>query len=151
LSRVVYVGTADPPYLEHVSIGAHLIEADEPGAAGGNDLGPGPYELLLAALGTCTSITVRMYAERKQWPLDAVHIALTHAKVHADDCGACDTEIRTIDCIEMEILLTGNLSEDQQRRLLEIASRCPVHRTLTSAVQIRTMLPADRVLHIHSK
>jgi uncharacterized OsmC-like protein len=151
LSRVVYVDTADPPYLEHVSIGAHRIEADEPGDAGGDDLGPGPYELLLAALGTCTSITVRMYAERKQWPLEAVHIALSHAKVHADDCAACDTEIRTIDCIEMEILLTGDLTEDQQRRLLEIASRCPVHRTLTSAVQIRTILPADRALHIHSK
>jgi putative redox protein len=92
-----------------------------------------------------------MYAERKQWPLEAVHIALSHAKVHADDCAACDTEIRTIDRIEMEILLTGGLSADQQRRLLEIASRCPVHRTLMSAVQIRTILPAESALHIHSK
>jgi putative redox protein len=148
---VVYVDTADPPYLERVSIGSHRIEVDEPGDAGGNDLGPSPYELLLAALGSCTCITMRMYADRKQWPLEAVHIALTHAKVHADDCAACDTEIRTIDCIEMEILLESNLSEDQQRRLLEIASRCPVHRTLTSEIQIRAILPGDRTLYIHSK
>lgn len=150
MSRVVYVDTAEPPYLANVSIGAHFIKADEPGDAGGNDGGPGPYELLLAALGTCSATTVRMYAERKQWPLEAVHIALTHAKVHADDCAACDTESRAIDRIEMEIVLAGALSEDQQRRLLEIASRCPVHRTLTSEVEIRTLLPGDRVLLIHS-
>jgi putative redox protein len=138
LSRVVYVDSAGTPYLEDISVGEHRLQADEPNEAGGTDAGPGPYEFMLAALGTCTCISVRMYAERKQWPLEAVQIALRHANVHADDCAACDTELRTIDQIEMEISLTGNLSEGQQRRLLEIARRCPVHRTLISTVQIQT-------------
>ena len=95
-------------------------------------------EFLLAALGTCTCITVRMYAQSKRWPLETVHISLTHAKVHADDCAASATKVRMLDKIEMAISLIGNLSEDQQRRLLEIAARCPVHRTLTSTIQIHT-------------
>jgi len=136
LARVVCVDTEAVPYLEDISIGDHRLTGDEPGEAGGADAGPGPYEFLLAALGTCTCITVRMFAERRHWPLEAVHISLMHAKVHADDCVACETEIRMIDRIEMEISLTGDLSEDQRRRLLEIAAQCPVHRTLTSTIHI---------------
>jgi putative redox protein len=138
MSRVVTVDTAQPPYLENISVGVHRLQGDEPNDAGGTDAGPNPYEFLLAALGTCTCISVRMYAERRRWPLEAVHITLTHAKVHADDCAACDGEIRMIDNVELEISLTGDLSEDQRERLLEIAGRCPVHRTLTSTVQIHT-------------
>jgi putative redox protein len=135
---VVTVDTAHTPYLEQVSVGPHRLQGDEPSEAGGTDAGPNPYEFLLAALGICTCISVRMYAQRKQWPLEAVRIALTHAKVHADDCAASESEIRMLDHVEMEISLTGDLSEAQRARLLEIASRCPVHRTLTSAVQIHT-------------
>ena len=138
MSRVVIVDTAHAPYLEHVSVGGHRFQGDEPNDAGGADAGPNPYEFLLTALGVCTCITVRMYAQRQHWPLEAVHIALTHAKVHADDCAACESGTRMIDSAEMEISLAGDLSEEQRGRLLEIASRCPVHRTLTSAVQIHT-------------
>lgn len=138
MTRKVYVDTTRLPYVEEVLVGGHKLVADEPLEAGGTDAGPGPYDLLLAALGTCTCITVRMYAERKHWPLEAVHIALTHAKVHSDDCVACETEVRLIDQIEMEIGLTGALSGDQRQRLLEIAGKCPVHRTLTSQVKINT-------------
>ncbi len=138
MSRRVYVNTTRPPYVEEVSVGSHRLLADEPSEAGGTDAGPGPYEFLLAALGTCTCITVRMYAERKHWPLEAVRVAVTHAKVHSDDCVACETEVRSMDRIEMEITLTGPLSPEQRQRLLDIAGKCPVHRTLTSEVKIHT-------------
>ena len=136
MSRRVCVDTKQPPYVEEVLVGGHRLLADEPSEAGGTDAGPGPYELLLAALGTCTCITVRMYAQRKQWPLEAVRVTLTHAKVHAEDCVACETEVRSIDQIEMEISLVGDLSGEQRQRLLAIAGKCPVHRTLTSQVRI---------------
>jgi len=136
VSRRVCVDTKQPPYVEEVLVGGHRLLADEPSEAGGTDAGPGPYELLLAALGTCTCITVRMYAQRKQWPLEAVRVTLTHAKVHAEDCVACETEVRSIDQIEMEISLVGDLSGEQRQRLLAIAGKCPVHRTLTSQVRI---------------
>jgi putative redox protein len=138
LARVVYVDTEAVPWLEDISIGAHRLQGDEPAEAGGADAGPSPYEFLLAALGTCTCITVRMYAQSKHWPLEAVHISLTHAKVHADDSAASGVEVRMLDRIEMAISLIGDLSADQQYRLLEIAARCPVHRTLTSTIQIHT-------------
>jgi putative redox protein len=138
VSREVYVNTAGSPYVEEIVVGEHRLLADEPREAGGTDAGPGPYELLLAALGTCTCITVRMYAERRQWPLEAVQIRLTHAKVHAEDCVACETEARSVDQIEMELTLIGDLSEDQRRRLLDIAGKCPIHRTLSSGVKIHT-------------
>lgn len=115
-----------------------MLLADEPIEAGGTDAGPGPYDLLLAALGTCTCITVRMYAQRKHWPLEAVYVTLMHAKAHADDCIACETEAGLLDQIEVEISLTGNLSGEQRQRLLAIAGKCPVHRTLTSQVRINT-------------
>jgi putative redox protein len=110
---------------------------------GGNDAGPNPYEFLLAALGACTSMTVRMYADRKKWPLDAVRVGLSYAKVHAEDCANCDTEVRMIDEIDVEISFAGSLSDDQRTRLMEIASKCPVHRTLTSQVRIRSQLVSE--------
>lgn len=138
MSRRIYVATMRAPYVEEILVGGHRLLADEPTEAGGLDVGPGPYELLLAALGTCTCITVRMYAERKHWALEAVRVTLTHAKVHSDDCVACETEARTLDRIELEISLAGALSIEQRQRLLEIAGKCPVHRTLTSKVEIHT-------------
>lgn len=138
MSRRIYVATTRSPYVEEIRVGGHRLLADEPSEAGGTDAGPGPYEFLLAALGTCTCITVRMYAERKHWPLEAVQVALTHAKVHSEDCVACETQVRSIDQIEMEIGFSGDLSRDQRQRLLDIAGKCPVHRTLTSQVRINT-------------
>ena len=140
MPRTVTVTAGQSRYVQNISVGPHLLKADEPAEVGGNDAGPNPYELLLAALGACTSMTVRMYAERKQWPLQGVHVGLSYAKVHAEDCAECDAEVRLMDRIEMDITFLGDLSEDQKRRLVDIAGKCPVHRTLTSQVQIRTRL-----------
>jgi uncharacterized OsmC-like protein len=116
------------------------ISADESLAAGGTDAGPDPYQLLLAALGSCRSMTVALYARRKQWPLTRVRVQLAHSKVHAEDCAHCDTDARQLDRIERAIDFEGQLSTEQGRRLIEIAEKCPVHRTLTSQVQIVTQL-----------
>lgn len=144
MPRDVSVHAGRSRYVQTITIGPHVLQADEPSDSGGADTGPGPYELLLAALGACASVTVRIYAERKQWPLQGVHVVLSYAKVHAEDCAACDTEVRMIDRIEMEISFLGDLSEDQRRRLMEIADRCPVHRTLTSQIEIHSRQGADR-------
>jgi len=127
-------------YVQKITVGSHVLLADEPGEVGGADAGPNPYELLLAALGACAGITVQMYADRKQWPLEEAHIVLSWARVHAKDCAECDTEVGMVDGIEMEISFSGDLSEDQRRRLTEIANKCPVHRTLSSPIQIHTRL-----------
>ena len=132
-------------FTQEITIGPHRLTADEPIASGGTDAGPNPYDLLLAALGSCTSMTVGFHARRKQWPLEAVTVRLRHARIHATDCAACETREGMIDRIEVEIELVGPLTEDQRARLLEIAGRCPVHRTLTSEIDIRMQLRgADR-------
>ena len=143
MTRAVLVDGGQVNYLQSISVGQHSFQADEPVDSGGLDAGPDPYELLLASLGTCISITLRMYAERKQWPLESVHVRLTYARVHAEDCAACDGETRLTDAIEAEVLVVGDLSEAQRTRLMEIAGRCPVHRTLESSIKIRT-LPAPQ-------
>ena len=140
MSRTVVVKSGLLRYSQKISVGSHVLQADEPGDYGGNDFGPNPYELLLAALGACTSMTVRMYADRKQWPLESVEVRLAHSKIHAAECAACDTKEGMLDRIEREITLLGDLSDEQRHRLLEIAERCPVHRTLVSEVQICTRL-----------
>jgi putative redox protein len=142
MSREVVVKSGLLRYSQNISVGSHVLHADEPGDSGGNDFGPNPYELLLAALGACTSMTVRMYAERKQWPLESVEVRLAHSKMNAEECATCDTKEGTVDRIEREIALFGDLSDEQQHRLLDIAERCPVHRTLTSEVQVCTRLIA---------
>ena len=126
-----------------IRAGRHRLLADEPVALGGNDAGPSPYDLLLAGLGACTSMTLRMYANQKQWPLEAIEVRLTHDKIHAADCAECETREGRIDRIEREIRITGALDGTQRQRLLEIANRCPVHRTLHSEVIIPTRLAAD--------
>jgi putative redox protein len=138
MARHVSVKSGASGYVQEISVGSHVLQADEPSDLGGSDAGPNPYEFLLAALGACTSMTVRMYAERKKWSLDGVRVSLSHSKVHTEDCANCDTEVRKIDQIEMEISLPGNLSKDQRKRLMDIASKCPVHRTLTSEIRIRS-------------
>ena len=143
MSRTVVVKSGLLRYSQKISVGSHVLHADEPGDYGGNDFGPNPYELLLAALGACTSMTVRMYAERKQWPLKSVEVRLAHSKIYAEECATCDIKEGMLDRIEREITLFGDLSDEQRHRLLEIAERCPVHRTLVSEVQIGTRLIAD--------
>jgi len=144
VSRSVVVEAGRLPYAQNISVGSHLLQGDEPVSAGGSDVGPNPYELLLAALGSCTSMTVRMYADRRQWPLEGVHIELSYARVHAEDCTACDLELKLVDGIEMELSLFGKLSESQRQRLREIANKCPVHRTLESPIPIRARLALPR-------
>jgi uncharacterized OsmC-like protein len=140
MPRSVVVKAGPSRFGQNISVGPHLLQADEPRDVGGNDEGPNPYELLLAALGACTSMTVRMYAERKQWPLQGVQVRLAHSRIHAEDCAECDTKQGMLDRIEAEITFIGDLSDDQRHRLLEIANICPVHRTLVSEVQILTRL-----------
>ena len=125
-------------FAQQIEIGPHRLKGDEPAAFGGTDTGPSPYDFLLAALGTCTSMTISFFARRKGWPLENVTVSLHHSNIHATDCADCETKEGKIDRIELEIQLTGALATDQRSKLLEIANLCPVHRTLTSEIDIRT-------------
>ncbi len=130
-------------YAQIVHTETHDFLADEPLSAGGEDLGPDPYRLLLAALGTCTSMTLRMYATRKQWKLDRIEVRLRHDRVHAKDCADCPDKDVVVDRITRDILLEGDLDDEQRRRLLEIADRCPVHRTLTGTIRVASALVSE--------
>jgi uncharacterized OsmC-like protein len=127
-------------FSQAIRAGLHELASDEPLDEGGADTGPSPYELLAAALGACTSMTLGMYARRKQWPLDDVQVQLRHSRIYAEDCADCDTKEGMLDRIDRDIELTGNLTPEQRARLLEIADQCPVHRTLTRGMQIHTRL-----------
>ena len=120
MRRSVFVSSGQVNYLQNISVGHHVLQSDEPSDTGGEDAAPDPHELLLASLGACTSITAQMYAARKKWPLEGMHVNLSWST----------------EAIEMEISFVGDLSEDQQQRLLEIANRCPIHRVLSSPVPI---------------
>jgi putative redox protein len=130
-------------FAQEITVGGHPIKADEPTAFGGTDTGPTPYDLLISALGACKSMTVSLYARRKQWPLESVTVTLRHSRIHAKDCADCETKDGMLDRIECEVELLGALCDEQRARLLEIANKCPVHKTLTSEIDIRTRLVAS--------
>jgi putative redox protein len=140
--QVVVQETRASKFQQAVSIGPHRMLADEPVSAGGEDTGPGPYDFLLAGLGACTSMTMRLYADRKALPLDRVTVTLKHSKIHAQDCAECETKEGLLDQIDRVIAMDGTLDAEQRKKLLEIADKCPVHRTLHSEIRIVTR-PAD--------
>ncbi len=139
-AREIVVRGSGAGFAQEVVLGPHQLTADEPTEAGGADRGPNPYDLLLASLGSCTSMTVGLYARRKGWPLEDVTVRLRHSRIHATDCAECETREGMIDRIELDLELAGPLTDEQRSRLLEIAGRCPVHRTLTSEIDIATRL-----------
>ena len=136
--KVVVQETRASKFQQQVTIGPHRLIADEPVAAGGADTGPGPYDLLLGALGACTAMTMRLYADRKKLPMDRVTVTLKHGKIYAKDCADCETKDGMLDQIERVIAIDGALDAEQRTRLMEIADKCPVHKTLTSEVRIVT-------------
>ncbi len=138
--EVVVTETREGKFTQAITVGPHRLRADEPVAAGGDDTAPSPYDLLLAALGACTAMTLRLYADLKKLPLDRVRVRLRHAKIHAQDCAECETKDGKIDRIERDIVLEGVLDDAQRTKLMEIADKCPVHRTLHSEVSIISRL-----------
>ncbi|WGD49843.1 bifunctional alpha/beta hydrolase/OsmC family protein [Bradyrhizobium sp. CB1650] len=136
--KVVVQETRKSKFNQIISVGPHRLVADEPVAAGGEDAGPGPYDFLLAGLGACTSMTMRLYADRKSLPLDRVTVTLKHSKIYAKDCAECETREGMLDQIDRVIAMEGTLDAEQRKKLMEIADKCPVHRTLTSEIRIVT-------------
>lgn len=136
---VIVTETGSGTYTQEIAAGHHRLVADEPRPIG-DDAGPSPYDLLLAGLGACTSMTVRMYASRRGWPLERVRVTLRHSRIHAKDCADCETTTGFIDHIDREVEFYGDLDDSQCQRLLHMAERCPVHQTLTSEVNVATSL-----------
>ena len=136
---VIVRETGKGKFQQDVHSGRHHLTADEPVDVGGDDSGPGPYDLLLAALGACTSMTLRLYADQKKLPLRRVEVRLRHDRIYAADCAECETKEGLLDHIERVITLEGDLDAKQRARLMEIADKCPVHRTLTHEVRIRSV------------
>jgi len=134
--KIVHVYQDGTKYRTVLTAGDHEVVSDEPESIGGADTGPDPYDLLLMSLGSCTAITLRMYADRKGWPVEEIYLELRHFRDHAEDCVDCDDPSLKIDKIEKELVIKGDLSQDQIDKLLEISKKCPVYRTLTGQVEI---------------
>lgn len=132
----VLITERDAKFLRGLFTADHQLLADEPKASGGGNQGPNPYDLLLMSLGACTSMTLRMYANHKELPIENIQVRLRHGRVHAEDCGDCEHKNETIERIEREISYEGDLSKEQHQRLLEIADKCPVHKTLTGTLEV---------------
>jgi putative redox protein len=135
--QVIVHGTA-AGFAQEIEIGSHELYADEPVSFGGTESGPSPYDLLLAALGSCTSMTIGFYARKRRWPLENIAVSLRHSRIHAADCEDCETKEGKIDRIDLDIELTGSLTDEQRAKLIEVAGKCPVHQTLTSEINIKT-------------
>jgi putative redox protein len=135
-AHVVVRGSAKN-FQQEVIAGRHRLVADEPVSAGGGDAGPDPYDYLLAALGVCTSMTIGFYARRNSMPLENVMVSLSHSRIYAADCEECETKQGMLDRIDVEVELTGPLTPEQHAKLMQVAAKCPVHRTLTSEINIR--------------
>ena len=133
---VVVRGKADG-FVQEIASGPYTFRSDEPASAGGTDAAPTPYDYLLAGLGACTSMTVGLYARRKKWPLEEVRVALRHSRIHARDCEECETKDGMLDRVDVEVELSGALAPEQKAKLMEIASKCPVHRTLISEIDLK--------------
>jgi len=141
-AHVVVRGSAKN-FQQEVIAGKHKFVADEPVSAGGGDVGPDPYDYLLTALGVCTSMTIGFYARRNRFPLGNITVSLSHSRIYAADCEECETKQGLLDRIDVEVELTGPLTPEQHAKLMQVASKCPVHRTLTSEINIR-LWAADR-------
>jgi uncharacterized OsmC-like protein len=141
--EVIVQPTGHGRFQQLVSAQGHALVADEPQSLAGLGSGLSPYELLLSSLGACTAMTVRLYADRKGLPLQDVEVRLSHGRVHADDCAKPDQATSRVDAIDREITFVGPLTEEQRQKLLDIADKCPVHRTLSAGVQIRTTLKSS--------
>lgn len=140
----VQVHTGTVKYDTDISVRSHFFSADEPKSVGGGDRGPTPYELVSGGLGSCTSITLRMYADRKDWPLEEIQVEIEHENVHAEECKNCETDEGKVDVFTRKLKLVGDLTDEQRQRLLNIANKCPVHRTMESEIYVETRLIDDR-------
>ena len=139
-SADVVVWSEGSGFAQQIAAGPHRLRGDEPESVGGTGTGPSPYDFLLAALGSCTSMTVGMYARKKKCPLERVTVWLRHSRIYAVDCAECETKEGMLDRIELDVRFDGPLTAEQRSRLLEIANKCPVHRTLTSEINIQTRI-----------
>ncbi len=138
--KIIHVHLGNEDYKTTLTAGNHELISDEPERAGGKDLGPDPYDYLLMGLGSCTAITLRMYAKRKEWPVEDIYVELLHYKDHAEDCEDCDEKSAKIDKIDKEIIIKGDLSEEQLQRMLEISEKCPVNKTLKGDIEMNSKI-----------
>lgn len=138
--KIIHVHLGNQNYTTSLTAGQHESFADEPQSAGGRNEGPDPYDYLLMSLGSCTAITIRMYAERKEWPVEDIYVELRHFKDHAEDCADCDDESAKIDKIEKDLIVKGDLDQDQLNKLLEISEKCPVNRTLKASIEMKATI-----------
>lgn len=138
--QVVAVLDKEDGFTTKMKVGDHYLTADEPESVGGNNFGPNPYEFLSASLASCTAMTIKMYTTFKKWDLEKVEVHTSHGKKYAEDCENCELDSAKIDTFSREIRITGNLDEKQRQRIMKIADKCPVHKTLHSEIKVETQL-----------